>query len=320
MPWFSTVFGRDGLITAFECLWLYPDIAKGVLKYLAETQATGVDSRSDAEPGKILHETRRGEMAALGEIPFARYYGSVDATPLFVMLAGAYYERTADLIFIRSIWPGIQLALQWIESYGDADGDGFVEYSRTSENGLVQQGWKDSNDSIFHADGTLAQGPIALSEVQGYVYAAWLRAAELSGVLGDDQQAESFRLRAATLKRDFERAFWCDDISTYALALDGRKEPCRVGTSNAGHCLFAGIADEGRAHRVALRLAGPDFFSGWGIRTVSTGEHRYNPMSYHNGSVWPHDNAMIACGLANYGFKEAVLQILKGLFDAKHLP
>jgi glycogen debranching enzyme len=316
IPWYSTTFGRDGIITAMQMLWYDPRVAKGVLSRLAAYQAKADDPLSDAQPGKILHEMRRGEMAALREVPFEQYYGSVDATPLFVWLASLYVQRTGDIETLRVLWPHVLAALQWIDGPGDPDGDGFVEYYRMTEQGLANQGWKDSQDSIFHADGRLAEGPIALAEVQGYVYAAKRTAAQCARMLGQHDLAATLEKAAARLAARFEEKFWCPQIETYALALDGKKEPCAVRTSNAGHLLFCGMIQRERARLVTDGLMRPQFFSGWGIRTVASGEARYNPMSYHNGSVWPHDNSMIALGFSHYGFKHATDRVFRGMFDA----
>ncbi len=316
IPWFSTAFGRDALITALQTLWLDPAIARGVLFYLAANQADTVDAAADAEPGKILHEMRQGEMAELGEVPFRRYYGSVDSTPLFVMLAGAYLERTGDVAVARRLWRHVEAALAWIDTYGDRDGDGFVEYFRMTEKGLANQGWKDSHDSVFHADGTQARGPIALCEVQAYVHGAKQAASRIAAALGLQEQAGTLAREAERLRRRIEAAFWSDEIGTYAMALDGEKRPCLVRSSNAGHMLLTGIASPGRARLVAEQLMTSGFFSGWGVRTIASSEARYNPMSYHNGSVWPHDNAMIAMGLARYGLRAPAARIFEGLFAA----
>jgi glycogen debranching enzyme len=317
IPWFSTVFGRDALITALQTLWLDPTIARGVLRHLAAHQAVDVDPDADAEPGKILHEMRSGEMAELGEVPFRHYYGSVDSTPLFVMLAGAYLERTGDVETIIELWGNIEAALQWLDVHGDRDGDGFVEYGRRKADGLINQGWKDSHDSLFHEDGTLATGPVALVEVQAYAFGAWRAAARIARRLKrPDDEVAALERRAEELRRRFDQAFFDEQLGTYVLALDGDKRPCRVRSSNAGHVLLTEIALPERAPRLVETLMAPASFTGWGIRTLATTEARYNPMSYHNGSVWPHDNALIAAGMARYGYRAEAARIFRGLFDA----
>lgn len=316
VPWYNTPFGRDGIIAAMETLWISPEVTKGVLLFLAANQAVDLIPEKDAEPGKILHEARGGEMANTGEIPFKQYYGTIDATPLFIILAGMYYDRTGDLNLIKHIWPNITAAINWIDKYGDIDGDGFVEYIHKSENGLTNQGWKDSFDSIMHENNQLAEPPIALCEVQSYVYGAKVHAGKLASQL--DNQNLSLKLfnEAAVLKKNFNENFWDEELSTFVLALDGDKKPCRVRSSNAGHCLFTGIADNDKAAILADTLLNSDMFSGWGVRTLSSLSGRYNPMSYHNGSIWPHDNALIAYGLSKYGLQKHVLKIMESIFDA----
>jgi glycogen debranching enzyme len=316
VPWFSAPFGRDGLIAALQSLWVAPELARGVLSYLAARQADAVSPERDAQPGKILHEVRDGEMAALGEIPFGRYYGSHDATPLFVMLAGAHYRHTGDLELASDLWPNVEAALAWIDGPADPDHDGLIEYARRQPTGLVQQGWKDSDDSIFHADGTLAEGPIALCEIQGYVFAARQAAADLAAALGHEGRAGELRAQAERLRVQFEESFWDEELGSYGIALDGDKRLCRVPTSNPGHCLWTGIASEERAASVVEQLLDDAMFSGWGMRTVAAGQSRYNPMSYHDGSIWPHDNAISALGMARYGHVGAAGTVMQGLFDA----
>jgi glycogen debranching enzyme len=313
VPWFNTVFGRDSIITSLETLWMTPEVAKAVLQHLAASQAIHEDAERDSQPGKILHEMRRGEMANTREVPFGCYYGSVDSTPLFVVLAGAYFERTGDLNFVRNIWPNIDAALEWIDRYGDVDADGFVEYSRQSKEGLVQQGWKDSHDSIFHADGEIAKPPIALCEVQAYTYAAKRVAASMARELGQHTRARQLEEAAEKLRIRFEAVFWDGQLGTYAIALDGNKRRCCINSSNAGQTLFCGIASAERARQVRNELMTSKMFSGWGVRTVSSAEIRYNPMSYHNGSVWPHDNALIGLGLASYGYQRDAARLLRSM-------
>jgi glycogen debranching enzyme len=315
IPWYCTPFGRDGILTAMQMLWLDPGLARGALRFLAMHQATAMDAATRAEPGKILHEMRHSEMARLREVPFGRYYGTVDATPLFVMLAGMYQRRTGDLDTLRELWPNVRAALEWIDRHGDRDGDGFVEHTGDPQ-GLANQGWRDSGDAVFHDDGTLAQGPIALCEVQGYAYAAKRHGAHLARLLGEQQFAETLQRSAADLQQRFEQAFWMEDRDYYAMALDGEKRACRVRCSSAGHLLLSGIVSPERAAILSHALLSREFFSGWGIRTIASGEACYNPVSYHNGSIWPHDNAITAIGLARYGHMAEALRVFKALFDA----
>lgn len=315
VPWFSTPFGRDGILTAWQMLWLDPSLAKGVLTYLAMRQATEFSAFQDSAPGKIMHETRAGEMSVLGEVPFGLYYGGVDTTCLFVALAGAYLRRTADVGTIRTLWPNLLAAVGWMKDHGDINGDGLISYQRAADSGLSNQGWKDSEDSIFHSDGRFPKGPVALLEVQGYAFAAWQAMADMARVLADDREAE-WTARAAGVRALVEDRFWMEDEQFYAIALDGDGAQCRSIGSNAGHLLFTGLPSPERARAVTKRMLAAEFRSGWGLRTLATGQARFNPMSYHNGSVWPHDTAMAAAGMAQYGERRAVALLLGEIYAA----
>ncbi len=315
IPWFSTPFGRDAVVTSLQTLWLNPGMARGVLSFLAAHQANDKSAFLDSAPGKIMHETRKGEMAAMRELPFGLYYGGVDTTPLFVMLAGAYARRTGDLHLIATLWPALLAATAWIERVCDANADGFLDYERGQTSGLANQGWKDSEDSVFHADGRIPAGPIALVEVQGYVFAALRAMADLARRRGESDAAQHWQDRSERLRERVEQRFWMPERNFYGIAIDGDDALCRVRASNPGHLLFVGLPSPERAALTAAQLLGPAFSTGWGVRTLAEGEARYNPMSYHNGSVWPHDTALCAAGIARTGDRHGAVRLLRAVFE-----
>jgi len=313
VPWFSTLFGRDSLLTAYQALLVNPELAKGTLAKLAQLQGDKVDDWRDEEPGKILHEVRVGELAAMGEIPHTPYYGSIDSTPLWLVVLGYVWNWTGDREFADSMWPHAVRALEWIEKYGDADGDGYVEYKRKSGGGLDNQGWKDSFDGILHEDGSIAEAPIALAEVQGYVFDAKRRIGRLARALGHEDIAGQLEHEAKLLKERYNRDFWMNDLNTYAVGLDGEKKQIRSVTSNPGHGLWSGIVEDAKAMRLARRLLAPDMLCGWGVRTLSALNPGYDPIGYHTGTVWPHDNSIIAHGLMLYGFADESNRVINEL-------
>jgi glycogen debranching enzyme len=315
-PWFATLFGRDSIILALQTLPFMPEIARDCLVVLAERQGKAVNDFRAEQPGKILHEVREGELASIGELPYRQYYGSADATPLFLLLAGEYFAWSGDLAVARNLLPSVRAGLEWITTYGDLDGDGFIEYRTDSLDGLRNQGWKDSTEAVMHADGVLCQGPIALAEVQGYVYSAFQSLSRMFAALGEDAEAKALTNRASSLKQQFEDAFWLKDDGYVAMALDGAKRPARVMSSNAGQVLWSGLLNANAAASIASNLMRPQTFSGWGVRTLASDSFAYNPLGYHVGTVWPHDNAIVAAGLKLYGHTDAVDSIFTGLFEA----
>jgi glycogen debranching enzyme len=316
VPWFAALFGRDSLLSSYETLLLDPELARGTLRVLASYQGEEKNDERDEDPGKILHERRSGEMTATNEVAFGRSYGSVDSTPLFLIVAHEYYRWTGDTALLYELKPAIKAATNWILEYGDLDEDGLIEYCRRNPKGLFNQGWKDSGDANRHADGRIAQPPVALVEVQGYCARALAASAEMMRIVGLEEYANRASARAKGLRRLIEERFWLDDRGYYAMALDRDKNPLRVDSSNPGHLLFAGVISSDRAWQVSRRLLSNGLFSGWGIRTLSSAERYYNPMSYHCGSVWPHDNAIIGYGMARYGLYNAASEVFQALYDA----
>ncbi|KZZ83632.1 amylo-alpha-1,6-glucosidase [Bacillus sp. SJS] len=316
LPWFGVPFGRDSLIAALQMLAFNPEVAKGTLKTMASTQGTKVDPWRDEQPGKIMHEMRFGELANTDQIPFTPYYGTIDATPLYLILLTEYVKWTGDLKLAEELMDSVEKALKWIDEYGDRDGDLFVEYHQESSKGIANQGWKDSGDSIVHRNGDYAETPIALAEVQGYVYQAKTGIAEILEALGQTEKASELRHQAQELKQKFEEEFWMEDKQFYAIALDQNKEQVGTVTSNPGHVLFSGMLEQNRADAVAEMLTSEKMFSGFGIRTMGEGEAGYNPMSYHDGSVWPHDNSMTLIGMSKLKQQSHAKTVMSGLIKA----
>ena len=315
-PWFMTLFGRDSLLTSYMSLALDPSLALGTLRMLARLQGARVDPTAEEQPGRILHEVRFGADPGLALGGRRIYYGSVDATPLFVVLVGELRRWGLAREQIEALLPHVDRALEWVERFGDSDGDGFVDYRRHTDRGLANQGWKDSWDGVTFADGRMPRAPIALAEVQGYVYAAYLVRADLARDAGDERGAADWAGKAQSLRERFAERFWLPEQECFALALDASGAPVDAVASNQGHCLWSGIVEPEQAALVARRLLAPDMFSGWGVRTLSAEMAAYNPMSYHNGSVWPHDNALVAAGLMRYGFVDEAQRVADAVLSA----
>ena len=316
LPWFGVPFGRDSLIAALQMLAFQPEVAKGTLYTMAKYQGTKVDPWRDEQPGKIMHEIRYGELATTNQIPFTPYYGTIDATPLFLVLLTEYVKWTGDLNIVNDLEQNIEAALTWINEYGDRDGDLFVEYHQESSKGIANQGWKDSGDSIVHRNGDYAKTPIALSEVQGYVYQAKIGIASIYDALNKEDRATQLRNEAVALKEKFDQEFWMDDVNFYAIALDEKKDQVGTITSNPGHILFSEMLNKEKEQKVVDMLVSPKMFSGYGIRTMGEGEAGYNPMSYHDGSIWPHDNSMILLGMSKLGHQNVANDVINGLIDS----
>ncbi|MEZ5361880.1 MAG: glycogen debranching N-terminal domain-containing protein [Bryobacterales bacterium] len=316
LPWFGTLFGRDSLIAAIQMLAFHPQIAEKVLRLLASRQGSKEDSWRDEQPGRILHEYRMGELARAGRLPHSPYYGTIDAPLLFLILTGMHASWTGDLSVFEELQDNVEAILSWIDNYGDANGDGYIDYDSESDHGLLNQGWKDSGDGIVNAEGEIAEPPISLVEVQGYLYRAWTTTASLFRRVGNSGKADELERRAAELRARFNNDFWLDDIGIYAMALEKGGRPLEVVSSNCGHALWAGIADDDKAQRTALRLFQDDSFSGWGVRTLAASEKGYDPVGYHLGAVWPHDNSILVGGLKHHLRDEEALRIFQGMLDA----